>query len=47
MSDLRSCCQRAELDGFSPEEHFPVCDARRVDPPADLPDQPKTGGQHP
>jgi hypothetical protein len=43
MSDLPRCCQQAVLDGFSPEEHFPVCDARREESGAllDL-DSPKT-----
>lgn len=45
MTDLRTCCQRSLLDQETPEEHFPVCDARAEDPPApalfDLP-SPKT-----
>ncbi|WP_193319022.1 hypothetical protein [Nonomuraea phyllanthi] len=32
MADLRPCCQQAGLDGTTPEEHFPVCDARAEDP---------------
>lgn len=32
-SRLRDCCQEAILDGFSPQDHFPVCDARADDPP--------------
>lgn len=50
MSNLRTCCQKALLDGKSPREHFDECDARAEDPPMDalfdLPDQPKQGGQH-
>jgi hypothetical protein len=49
-SDLRPCCQQAELDQLTPEQHYPKCDARAEDPPTDalfdLPDQPKQGGQH-
>ena len=30
---LRSCCQQAALDGLTPEQHLPYCDARREDPP--------------
>jgi hypothetical protein len=48
--DLRPCCQQAAIDGHTPVEHWPVCDARADDPPTgalfDLPDQPKRGGQH-
>ena len=48
--DLRDCCQRSLLDGETPEEHFPRCDARAEDPPTgalfDLPDEPQQGGQH-
>lgn len=31
--NLRDCCQLAVLDGVSPLDHFPVCDARAEDPP--------------
>lgn len=33
-SDLRDCCQRAEIDGLTPEQHAPRCDARRTSSPA-------------
>lgn len=47
--DLRDCCQRAVLDGVSPQDHFPVCDARADDPPQDAlfditPPERKEGG---
>lgn len=32
-TDLRSCCQRAALDGETPEQHYPKCDGRAEDPP--------------
>lgn len=39
MSDLRPCCQQAVLDGFTPEEHAPHCQAPRPAPPVqDSPD---------
>jgi hypothetical protein len=48
--DLRPSCQQAAIDGHTPVEHWPRCDARADDPPTgtlfDLPDQPKQGGQH-
>jgi hypothetical protein len=36
MTSLRSCCQRALLDGETPEEHFPRCDARAEDPQTEV-----------
>ena len=36
VADLRTCCQRALLDGSTPEEHFPRCDARAEDPQAEV-----------
>lgn len=33
MTDLRLCCQQALLDGTSPRDHYPACDARADDPP--------------
>lgn len=48
MSDLRTCCQQAALDGFTPEQHYKVCDARAEDPQTDvlfeLPEPAKEGG---
>jgi hypothetical protein len=48
--DLRPCCQQAAIDGHTPVEHWPVCDARADDPQEDalfdLPGQSKQGGQH-
>jgi hypothetical protein len=36
MTDLRPCCQRDTLDGLTPEEHYPRCDARAEDPQAEV-----------
>lgn len=36
MSDLRPCCQRDALDGLTPEEHYPRCDARADDPQSEV-----------
>ncbi|MFI7691728.1 hypothetical protein ACIBQ6_21855 [Nonomuraea sp. NPDC049655] len=48
MTDLRRCCQQAVLDGETPEEHYPRCDARAEPPTPPLfalaPVTPEEGG---
>jgi hypothetical protein len=47
--DLRDCRQTAALDGITPADHYPVCDARADDPDQDAlfditPPKPEEGG---